>query len=302
MLGVSGVSAGFPLRGRVLRTIPPQGEDRGNGGARAPATFLALSLLLHGAVLSAAFLVDAPAAPKPQQEFAVEIVPEVPKAPAASPPPAKSPSSPKPPPSEPTTGKPVESQQAEPPPPPKPALAERVEKPVERPAPAKAAERPPRTPARAAAPDQSESELKAMRDELASLKAEQAALKAQAPAAAPQAPGRGLLDSLQAVALPGETEDGDGEVVGYQSVVFSRLAKAKAIGGELGQPGTAGVSFDIDDHGALLDVRLSASSGIAGLDAEALAIVRKAAPFPPPPQGAQRSFSANVSFVAGPNR
>ena len=135
------------------------------------------------------------------------------------------------------------------------------------------------------------------------MKSEQAALKAEArPAPAvrggSQFGGLGPLpDSFQAVALPSASADG-GEAVGYADIVFSQLAKAKGIGRHMGQPGTAGVRFDIDGKGALVDVELVTTSGIKSLDEEAIAIVRKAAPFPAPPQGAQRSFSANVSFVA----
>ena len=180
--------------------------------------------------------------------------------------------------------------------------------------------KPPETPKEAEQAKPEPSELQAMRDELARLQAEQQALEAEASqpaaetpaspllrggmqAAAPfagQAAGTGpLASSFQAIALPQETTDGEGELAGYQAIVFSRLAKAKAVGRQLGIPGSAGVAFAIDEHGALTGLRLAVSSGIAKLDEEALAIVRKAAPFPPPPEGAQRSFEANVNFVVG---
>ena len=140
------------------------------------------------------------------------------------------------------------------------------------------------------------------------MKSEHAALQAET-STAPPAPtaadaalnalGIGPLAGAQAVALPGETSEADAEPVGYAALVFSRLAKAKEIGKRMGRPGTAGVQFDLDAAGRLTRVRLASSSGLKDLDDEAMAIVRKAAPFPVPPVGAQRSFSANVSFVPG---
>jgi len=50
-----------------------------------------------------------------------------------------------------------------------------------------------------------------------------------------------------------------------------------------GQPGSTTVTFTIGAAGALSFVRVSQSSGNAGLDQLALATVRNAAPFPPPP-------------------
>ena len=147
--------------------------------------------------------------------------------------------------------------------------------------------------------------LKSLQSELEALKAEHAALEAdraaqaqgQAVPHAPVDPGLGPLpDSFQAVALP-PTGAAAEEAVSYQQIVFSQLAKAKEIGQRPGLPGSAGVHFSIDEAGKLLEVEIVHKSGVASLDAEAVSIVRKAAPFPPPPQGAQRSFDANVNFV-----
>lgn len=56
------------------------------------------------------------------------------------------------------------------------------------------------------------------------------------------------------------------------------------------------VAFSIDDSGALTSISLARKSGHADLDAEALDYVRRAAPFPPPPAGADRSFAAAIPF------
>jgi protein TonB len=49
------------------------------------------------------------------------------------------------------------------------------------------------------------------------------------------------------------------------------------------EQGTARLAFSIDHEGHLLSSRIVTSSGSAALDAETLALVRRAQPFPPPP-------------------
>ena len=50
------------------------------------------------------------------------------------------------------------------------------------------------------------------------------------------------------------------------------------------------------DRFEITSVSLLRSSGEADLDAESVALVNRAAPFPPPPRGAQDSFAIEVSF------
>jgi TonB family protein len=56
------------------------------------------------------------------------------------------------------------------------------------------------------------------------------------------------------------------------------------------------VSFAIDANGALVSAELARPSGHADLDAEALDMVRRAAPFPAPPANADRRFGAFIEF------
>ncbi|WP_158540193.1 energy transducer TonB, partial [Rhodosalinus halophilus] len=55
--------------------------------------------------------------------------------------------------------------------------------------------------------------------------------------------------------------------------------------------GVAVVGFRIGDGGQLVSARVLRSSGARELDRAALDHIRRAAPFPPPPAGAARSFS-----------
>ena len=56
------------------------------------------------------------------------------------------------------------------------------------------------------------------------------------------------------------------------------------------------VAFTIGDTGEIVDLSVVESSGNAALDALGLEMIRSAAPFPPPPPEAQRSFTPAFSF------
>ena len=78
----------------------------------------------------------------------------------------------------------------------------------------------------------------------------------------------------------------------YSSKVWSALARHKP---RAGQSGSATVVFSIGAGGALNGVSIGKSSGNARIDQLALATVRGAAPFPPPPSG-PASFSIRIDF------
>ena len=63
-----------------------------------------------------------------------------------------------------------------------------------------------------------------------------------------------------------------------------------------GANGSATVTFAIGPAGGLRMARISRSSGKPQLDQAALATVRSAAPFPPPPQGAKSTYSIQIYF------
>ena len=58
--------------------------------------------------------------------------------------------------------------------------------------------------------------------------------------------------------------------------------------------GTAVVAFTVASSGRLGGARIASSSGSARLDQAALGMIQSAAPFPPPPPGAQRSFTISI--------
>jgi protein TonB len=89
------------------------------------------------------------------------------------------------------------------------------------------------------------------------------------------------------------------EAEAYQGVVLGRIAAQKhypEAARERAPHGVAIVRFSIGASGQLAGASLAQSAGDPILDAEALATVRRASPFPPPPAGAPRSFSAPLSY------
>gem|GEM_PF-7042952 len=103
-------------------------------------------------------------------------------------------------------------------------------------------------------------------------------------------------ETFRSAALPGAdhaTEDS------YKSLVFGLLERAKRIpaGAQArGAQGTALVSFQLDRAGNLITVSLVRSTGDRELDAEAVALVRRASPFPKPPVGVMLNFTPLIYF------
>jgi protein TonB len=80
----------------------------------------------------------------------------------------------------------------------------------------------------------------------------------------------------------------------YRGLVSAHLARYKRPLPDT--QGMASVTFVIGGSGAVTSVRLAHASGNAGIDSEVQAMVRRASPFPPPPDGRPQSFTVPVSF------
>jgi protein TonB len=91
-------------------------------------------------------------------------------------------------------------------------------------------------------------------------------------------------------------------VASYKQMVAAHLQRFKQYppgAKAAGQQGTARVSFTLGRGGQVLSAGLDGSSGHSALDAETLAMVRRAQPFPPFPSDVKQgsmSFSAPVAF------
>ena len=104
------------------------------------------------------------------------------------------------------------------------------------------------------------------------------------------------LASLPPQAAPAASS---AEVAAYQGEVLGRIAAQKRYpeaARERAPQGVAIIRFSIAASGQLAGASLSRSAGDPLLDAEALATVRRASPFPPPPAGAPRNFSVPLSY------
>lgn len=124
-----------------------------------------------------------------------------------------------------------------------------------------------------------------------------------APAAQPRGNGqanatRGEVQSTrsapggQAVTNGGSAQvQGNAAVSNYHGQVMRRIQRAKR---RASVRGVAVVRFKVTAGGGLTGLGIARSSGSGKLDAIALAQVRRAAPFPPPPAGARTSFTVRI--------
>lgn len=108
-----------------------------------------------------------------------------------------------------------------------------------------------------------------------------------------------LIGPMAAIPLPATAADGT-ESATYKQIVLSQVAKAKKVGRYQGVPGATSVAFTVADDGTLAHCEIVGHSADPSLDAEALAMVRRAAPFPAPPPGARRDFVIGLRFQAMP--
>lgn len=92
----------------------------------------------------------------------------------------------------------------------------------------------------------------------------------------------------------GRVSASSGSALNYAALVRSRVASRRPGGG--GRRGTVVVAFSVSRSGALNAARVTRSSGNSSLDGSVLAAVRGAAPFPPPPAGANLNFAMPFYF------
>jgi protein TonB len=110
--------------------------------------------------------------------------------------------------------------------------------------------------------------------------------RAPAPQPAPSAPAASPAPQAQAAASAGT---GQRAVANYGASVMKQIrnTRRQAAPGR----GTVVVGFRIAGDGGLASVSVVTSSGNPDLDSVALDHIRRAAPFPAPPEGANRSFA-----------
>jgi len=91
-----------------------------------------------------------------------------------------------------------------------------------------------------------------------------------------------------APAAPARADQGTAAASSYPGIVMRQLTRTPRP--QAGRRGAAVVGFELGPGGELRHVMILRSSGHAAIDEAALEHVRRAAPFPAPPQGAERRF------------
>ena len=88
------------------------------------------------------------------------------------------------------------------------------------------------------------------------------------------------------------TTAGNAAASNYPGLVMQRISRVRKP--RVGASGTATVRFSVSPSGGLANVSVARSSGSPRLDRAALQVIRRAAPFPKTPPGAQRSFQIRI--------
>ncbi len=83
----------------------------------------------------------------------------------------------------------------------------------------------------------------------------------------------------------------------WQQALLSRLEGARTAARSDGETGTVTLAFTIDRQGRLVGSRIAHASGSPRLDRAALALLGRAAPFPPPPPGSDDTLSFTVPIA-----
>lgn len=85
------------------------------------------------------------------------------------------------------------------------------------------------------------------------------------------------------------SQTGNADAANYGGRVWRQLRQTRRV--RAGARGTATVGFRIASSGAVASVYVISSAGKAQVDQAAIQHIHRAAPFPPPPRGAQTKFS-----------
>jgi protein TonB len=122
-------------------------------------------------------------------------------------------------------------------------------------------------------------------------------------ASLPSAPSTADQKAERAAApMPGASSRNSDAVPNWKSQLVAALERQKRYPSEArGEQGTAQLAFSVDRQGGVHNARVTRSSGSSVLDHEALALVQRAQPLPPPPpevQGAQIPIVVPIRYNA----
>jgi protein TonB len=98
------------------------------------------------------------------------------------------------------------------------------------------------------------------------------------------------------VAAGGSGRTAVASLANYDGLVSAHLRRHQSAAHSGGVAGSGVVTFSITGSGSVTSVRIAKGTGAAVLDQEILAMVRRASPFPAPPDGQPKSFTVPVNF------
>jgi periplasmic protein TonB len=105
-----------------------------------------------------------------------------------------------------------------------------------------------------------------------------------------------------AAPMPGASSRNSDALPNWKSQLVAKLERSKRYPSEArGDQGTAQLAFNVDRQGGVHNARITRSSGSSVLDHEALALVQRAQPLPPPPPevpGAQIPIVVPIRYNA----
>lgn len=87
--------------------------------------------------------------------------------------------------------------------------------------------------------------------------------------------------------------------INYRGIVAAHLARYKQYPVDArshGNQGTVTVTFSFNGIGNVMSVRLVRGSGVSSIDQEAISMVQRASPFPPPPSSQTMTFTVPLIF------
>ncbi len=119
---------------------------------------------------------------------------------------------------------------------------------------------------------------------------------------APKPPDPVPVTPAPATMAPPRTHASRAQVNTWHSRIVMQIERHKGYppaARDRGETGVAELAFSIDRQGHVLSSAIVKSSGFAALDAETIATVRRAQPFPPPPpglDGARFDFTLPLKF------
>ena len=98
------------------------------------------------------------------------------------------------------------------------------------------------------------------------------------------------------VAAGGSGRTAVASLANYDGLVSAHLRRHQSAARSGGAAGSGAVTFSLSGSGSVTSVRIARGTGAAVLDQEILAMVRRASPFPAPPDGQPKSFTVPVNF------